>query len=128
MPYDTRRSNQIFRCKKCSAHNGRPAAGLHLQICLHEGRNTGLCVAMDLMRSALRSASDVPLDHSWWQILWRWNCCCCFWFCRWRCDRRLCPGLAPAGGGMVCTSDSLSSNRDVIKMRGSEPNSLPLIF
>ena len=49
MPYDTRRSNQIFRCKKCSARNGRPAAGLHLQIRLHEGWNTGLCVAVDLM-------------------------------------------------------------------------------
>ena len=110
MPYDTRRSNQIFRCKKCSARNGRPAAGLHLQIRLHEGWNTGLCVAVDLMWAAFWTASNVSLDHSRWQILRRRYCHDGVQLHHRWCDRRFRPGLAPAGGGMEWSIHHLPDN------------------
>lgn len=113
MPYGKRRSNQIFPCKKCPAHCDRGPAPLHLQIRLHKGWNTGLCAAMDLVRTAFWPASNVPLDHPRWKILWRQYCHGCLQFHHRWCDRRLRPGLVPVGGGMVCTSDSLSSDRCV---------------
>ena len=47
MPYDKRRSNQtVFMEKHCPCGN-RNAAGLHLQICLHEGLQNRLYVVVD---------------------------------------------------------------------------------
>ena len=127
MPYDKRRSNKAFLCKKHPARSSRYAARLYLQICLHAKWYDGLFMVVDLVRSAFWSASDVSMDHSRWKIL-RW------WYRhlriqlhhRW-CDRRFRPGLAPVGGSMVCTSDRIPADRRIRRTQHESMEILPSI-
>ncbi len=96
------------------------AARLHFQIRLRKRRRDGLFPAVDSLRSALRSASDVPLDHSGQQILWRQYCHIRVQLHHRRYHRWICPGLASDRRSLVCSSDRLPIDRWITT--GRKPN------
>ena len=83
---------------------------MHFQIRLYERRATGLCVALDTLRAALRAPSNVPLDRAGRRLLRRRDCTVRAELYHRRCDRRIHPGLAADRGGSVCAIDHVSAD------------------
>ena len=78
---------------------------MYFQIRLHEKRGTGLCVALDTLRAALRPPSDVPLDRAGRRLLRRRDRAVRAELYHWRRDWRFHPGLAADRSGPVCAID-----------------------
>lgn len=94
-----------------AARGGGIDSVLYFQIRLYEGRSTGLCVALDTLRPALWPPSDVPLAHTGRRLLWERDRTVCAQFHHRRCDRWFRPGLAAAGGCVLCASDTIPFDR-----------------
>ena len=100
----TRSEGSKHFSEKVSGGGGH-AAVLYFQIRLHEGRGTGLCVALDTWWAT----SSASIGCSWIVLgggsfgggiaLFALN------FIIWRRDRRIHPGLAPGRGGLICAID-----------------------
>ena len=88
---------------------------LHFQIRLHEGRQAGLCMALDTLRPALQPPSDVPLDHTGRRLPGWSDRPVCPQLHSGRCDRRLRPGMAADRGRVLCTLDRIPPDRWVKK-------------
>ena len=86
---------------------------LHFQIRLHEGRQAGLCMALDTLRPALRPPSDVPLDRAGRRLPGRRCRAVRAELHHRRPHRGLRPGMAPAGGGVVCAPHHLPPDRGI---------------
>ena len=64
-------------------------------------------MALDTLRAAVWTPSDVPLDRAgWWLPGWRDRPVRAEFHSRWR-NRRLRAGLAIDRGGVVCTADGV---------------------
>ena len=83
---------------------------MYFQIRLHEGRGTGLCVALDTLRAALRPPSDVSLDRAGRRLLRRRDRAVRAELYHRRRDRRLHPGLAAGCGGLICAIDHVPAD------------------
>ena len=109
-PDETKRSNQSIFLQKRNARVRGADPVLHLQIRLHEERRARLCMALDTLRAAIWSPSDVPLDRTGWRFHgWR-DCLICIELYYRRRDRRFRPGVAVDCGGVVCAADGMAVN------------------
>ena len=71
-------------------------------------------MALDTLRAAVWSPSDVPLDRAGWRLPgWRNRPVCIELHYR-RCDRRFRSGLAADCGGVVCAADGVPADRWMI--------------
>ena len=65
-------------------------------------------MALDTLRAAVWSPSDVPLDRAGRRLLgWRDRPVCAEFHSRWR-NRWLCSGVAADRSDMVCAADNVS--------------------
>ena len=109
--YDERRSDKGFLLQDDPARGGRRAAVLHFPVRLREKRRTGLPMALDTLRAAVRHLAAASLDHTGRRLSGRrdravraelhsgWD------------YRRLCSGLAADRGGVVCAADGVEIDR-----------------
>ena len=89
------------------ARRHRRAAVLHFQIRLHQEWRTGSSLALDTLRPALRHPSDVRLDRAGRQLPGRRRRAVRAELHHRRTHRGFRPGVAPAGGGVVCAPHHL---------------------
>ncbi len=74
-------------------------------------------MALDTLRVAVWTPSDVPLDRAGRRVPgWR-GCPVCIELHYRRCDRRFRSGLAADCGGVVCAADDVPANRRMIFLR-----------
>lgn len=74
-------------------------------------------MALDTLRVAVWTPSDVPLDRAGRRFPgWR-GCPVCIELHYRRCDRRFRSGLAADCGGVVCAADDVPANRRMIFLR-----------
>ena len=74
-------------------------------------------MALDTLRAAVWSPSDVPLDRAgWWLPRWRNRLICIELYYRRR-DRRFRPGMAVNCGSVVCAADSVETNKIMIMQK-----------
>ena len=74
-------------------------------------------MALDTLRVAVWTPSDVPLDRAGRRFPgWR-GCPVCIELHYRRCDRRFRSGLAADCGGVVCVADDVPANRRMIFLR-----------
>lgn len=67
-------------------------------------------MALDTLRPAFQTPSDVSLDHTGRPLL-RWKyCAVCFQFHYRRCDRRFCPAMAADRSRVVCAADHIPND------------------
>lgn len=89
------------------ARGGRRAAVLHFPIRLREKRRTGLPMALDTLRAAVRHLAAAPLDHTGRRFPGRRYRAVRAEFHSGRDHRRFCSGLAADRGGVVCAADGV---------------------
>ena len=74
-------------------------------------------MALDTLRVAVWTPSDVPLDRTGWRLPgWR-DCPVCIELYYRRRDRRFRSGMAVDCGGMVCAADGVPADRWMIFLR-----------
>lgn len=74
-------------------------------------------MALDTLRAAVWTPSDVPLDRAGQRLPgWR-DCLVCIELYYRRCNRRFRSGLAADRGGVVCAADHISADRRLIFLR-----------
>ena len=68
-------------------------------------------MALDTLRAAVWTPSDVPLDRTRWRLPgWR-DCPVCIELHYRRRDRWFCSGMAVDRGGVVCAADGVLADR-----------------
>lgn len=71
------------------------------------------CVAMDTLRPAFQTPSNVPLDHTGRPLLrWKYRAVYSQFYYR-RCDWRFCPGMAADRGRVVCAADRIPAHTGI---------------
>ena len=74
-------------------------------------------MALDTLRVAVWTPSDVPLDRAGRRLPgWRNRPVCIELYYRW-CDRWFCSGMAADRGCVVCAADHISADRRLIFLR-----------
>ena len=97
-------------------------AVLHFQIRLHQEWRAGSSLALDTLRPALRHPSDVRLDRAGRRLPGRRRRVVRAELHHRRPHRGLRPGVAPAGGGVVCAPHYLPPDRWILRwINGREP-------
>lgn len=109
--HDEDRGHQRFFQEGNFARCHRRASVLHFQICLREGWRAGSSLALDTLRPALRHPSDVRLDRAGRRLPGRRRRAVRTELCHWWSHRGLYPGLAAAGGRLVCAPHHLPNSR-----------------
>ena len=110
---DENRGHQGIFQEGSFARRHRRAAVLHFQIRLHQEWRAGSSLALDTLRPALRHPSDVRLDRAGRRLPGRRRRAVRAELHHRRPHRGLRPGVAPAGGGMVCAPHHLSPDRGI---------------
>lgn len=107
---DENRGHQGIFQEGSFARRHRRAAVLYFQICLHQEWRAGSSLALDTLRPALRHPSDVRLDRAG-----RRRRAVRAELHHRRAHRGLRPGVAPAGGGVVCAPHHLPPDRGILR-------------
>lgn len=108
---DEDRGHQGFFQEGSFARCHRRASVLHFQIRLRKGWKTGSSLALDTLRPALRHPSDVRLDRAGRRLSGRRRRAVRAELRHRRSHRGLRPGLAAAGGCLVCAPHHLPNSR-----------------
>ena len=93
------------------ARGGRRAAVLHFPVRLREKRRTGLPMALDTLRAAVRHLAAAPLDHTRRRLPGQWDRPVRTELYSGRDHRRFRSGLAADRGGVVCAADGVEVDR-----------------
>ena len=112
---DENRGHQGIFQEGSFARRHRRAAVLHFQIRLHQEWGAGSSLALDTLRPALRHPSDVRLDRAGRRLPGRRRRAVRAELHHRRPHRGLRPGVAPAGGGVVCAPHHLPPDRGILR-------------